>query len=266
MSGVASFVDVHCHLLPEIDDGSTSWDESLAMARLAVADGISTVIVTPHQLGSFSQNRGDAIRTRCKELQEFLQRHGVRLRVLPGADVRIEPEMIAAVGTGDVLTLADRHRHLLLELPHELFLPLDGLLVELESAGLQGILSHPERNRGILDRPATVDSLVDAGCLMQVTAGSLLGAFGNRVKGLSERLITAGLVHFVATDAHGSKARRPLLARAFDKVAALAGHETACELFCDNPSRVAAGRSVTPGRQKTTIRGFTGWFRRRKAG
>ena len=85
----AGFVDIHCHLLPGIDDGAKSWDESLAMARMAVADGITAIVVTPHQLGGFAHNRGPAIRQRTGELAELLARHEVPLTVLPGADVRI---------------------------------------------------------------------------------------------------------------------------------------------------------------------------------
>ena len=110
-------VDIHCHLLPAIDDGATDSAESLAMARLAVADGITTVIVTPHQLGNYGRNAGEAIRTQCRQLQEFLDGHGVALQVLPGADVRIEPDMIRRIRAGDVLTLADRRKHVLLEVP-----------------------------------------------------------------------------------------------------------------------------------------------------
>ena len=266
MPTLTPFVDIHCHLLPGIDDGAASWDESLGMARLAVADGISTVVVTPHQLGNYGQTQGETIRSKCRQLQELLNRHEVGLRVLPGADVRIEPEMIQLIRAGEVLTLADRRQYVLLELPHELYLPLDGLLRELAAAGLVGILSHPERNAGILDHPRIVESLVDAGCLMQVTTGSLLGAFGPYVKDFSEWLVRDQLAHFVATDAHGLKSRRPLLKRAYDRVLGLAGDEAALELCCGNPARVVAGETVTPGRRGPKRRRLTGWFQRRKAG
>jgi protein-tyrosine phosphatase len=262
---VLPLVDIHCHLLPDLDDGAADWDESLAMARMAVADGISTIVATPHQLGNFGQNDGESIRARCAELQELLDRHGVDLELLPGADVRIEPELIARIRTGDVVTLADHRRHVLLELPHELYLPMEGLLADLRAAGLAGILSHPERNLGILRRPRIVESLVDAGCLMQVTAGSLAGTFGPRSKRLCETLVAEGLVHFIATDAHGSRSRRPLLSGAFDRVAALAGDEAAVELCSENPARVAAGHRVPAGRRRSKPRGLAGWFRKRGA-
>src|SRR4051812_40707285 len=129
-----SLVDIHCHLLPEIDDGAKSCEESLAMARMAARDGIGTIVVTPHQLGNYRHNRGEAIREQTAQLQELLSANQIPLRVLPGADVRIEADMLSLLRSGEVLTLADRGRHVLLELPHELYMPLEPVLAELHGA------------------------------------------------------------------------------------------------------------------------------------
>ncbi len=258
------FVDIHCHLLPELDDGAGSWHEALAMARLAADDGISTIVATVHQLGNFAANRGDEIRAQAKRLQAMLSERGIPLKVLPGADVRIEPGMIGKIRTGEVLTLADRGRHVLLELPHEIYLPLDRLLVDLKRAGLTGILSHPERNQGITAQPGVVKFLVHAGCLIQVTAASLLGGFGARVQNVAESLVKQGLVHFVSTDAHSPRSRPPLLSEAYDRVAELASPSMATQWFCRNPAAVAAGRAVAPGPRKAATpvrRGWLSWSR-----
>jgi protein-tyrosine phosphatase len=260
------FVDIHCHIVPGLDDGSASPDESLAMARTAVTDGIAAIVATPHQLGNHRECRGAQIRERVARLQRQLDEQGVPLRVLPGADVRVEPDMIRLAQSGEVVTLADRGRHLLLELPHELYLPLDRLLSQLTRAGLVGILSHPERNEGILRKPEVLEPLVDSGCLMQVTAGSLVGTFGGQVQRLSETLIERGLVHFVATDAHGARSRRPLMRRAFERVVALADLATARELCCTNPVCVVEGRDVPAGRRRRGLWSFSRWFGRRRAG
>jgi protein-tyrosine phosphatase len=255
----ASFVDIHCHLLPGIDDGATDYEESLAMARLAVDDGTTTIIATPHQLGNFGHNRGDDIRRRVKELQQRLCEASVPLNVLPGADVRIEPDMAARLKSGDVLTLGDRRRHVLLELPHELYLPLEPVLEELWRYKLVGILSHPERNEGILRKPSVLSPLVDAGCLLQITAGSLCGTFGPACREMCERLLAEGLVHFVASDAHGPRSRRPLLRRAFERIAELADEMTAVALCSQNPAAVAAGDQVRGGR-RAVVRTKRRWF------
>jgi protein-tyrosine phosphatase len=248
------FTDIHCHLLPSIDDGAKNWDDSLAMARLASDDGIVTVIATPHQLGNFESNHGDDIWRRVIELQQRLDAAEIPLKVLPGADVRIESGMFDKLLNGDVLTLGDHRQHVLLELPHELYLPFEPILRELKSHGIVGILSHPERNEGILRRPEIVASLVDGGCLMQITAGSICGAFGPECQHLSEWLLAEGLVHFVATDGHGPRSRRPLIRKAFERVAELTSEALAIELCSENPAAVAAGKAVRLGRRAATRR------------
>jgi protein-tyrosine phosphatase len=255
------FVDIHCHLLPGLDDGAATLDEALAMAEMAVADGIGTIVATPHQLGNNAKNSGDAICAAVVQFQQHLNARRIPLRVLPGADVRIEPDLVRKIRTHEVLTLADRRRHVLLELPHDVYVPLDRLLADLASSGLVGILSHPERNRGILNQPSVLRPLVKQGCLLQVTASSLTGAFGSQIQRFSESLVEQGLVHFVSTDAHGTKARSPLLSQAFDRLKELAGLEAATNLCCRHPAAVAKGGSVPSGCHKPTKSAWAGWFR-----
>ena len=236
------------------------------MAEIAVSDGIQTVIVTPHQNGSYAHNRGDTIRQRADALQQHLDQHNVPLTVLPGADVRIEDGMIQSLQSGDVLTLGDLGKHVLLELPHELYFPLERVLSDLEGIDMVGVLSHPERNQGILKQPKLVESLVDEGCLMQITAGSLMGTFGRACQELSQWMLKRGLVHFIATDAHGPRSRRPLMRRAYEYTAELVGEESARALCCDNPAAVAAGEDVFVEPPRIKKMGFHSWFSWRKAG
>jgi protein-tyrosine phosphatase len=256
-------IDIHCHLLPELDDGARNWDEALAMAKMAVADGVTTVVVTPHQLGAFSENRGESIRARTLQLQQLLDRQGVALQVLPGAEVRIEPGLIPKIEAGDILTLAGRRRHVLLELPHDVYIPLERFVAELSSAGLVPVLAHPERNAGILARPEVLSPLLSNGCLLQITAGSLLGAFGPATQALAQRLISQGMAHFLATDAHGTKTRRPLLSRALEWVSKTLGSQLALDLCCRNPACVIAGRDITAPHQGAVKSHGRGWLWRR---
>jgi len=239
-----TFIDTHCHLLPGVDDGAANWDDALAMARLAVADGVSAAIVTPHQLGTNRQLDGPTIRAKTAHLQEFLNRNNVALRVLPGAEVRVEPDLIEKVRAGEVLTLADRGRYVLLELPHEVYLPLEEMLRDLRRADLVGVLAHVERNQGVLAQPAVVEPLVAAGCLLQVTAASLTGSFGPDVARLASRLVARGQVHFVATAAHGAKSRRPQMRAAFQKTVEVAGYQAACDLFHHHPAAILNDQSI----------------------
>lgn len=256
---MTKFVDIHCHLLPGIDDGARSMDDALAMARMAVDDGIGTIICTPHQLGNFGHNCGNDIRRRVLELQATLDQARLPLHVLAGADVRIESDMLQRIESGEVLTLGDRGRHVLLELPHELYLPLEPVLAELVGARMVGILSHPERNEGILRNPSVLAPLVDSGCLMQITAGSLVGTMGPACREMCERMLADGLVHFVATDAHSPKSRRPLIKRAYERVAELTDATTALDLCFTNPQCVAEGRAVCAGRRRV-VRPKRRWF------
>lgn len=263
-----SFIDIHCHLLPGIDDGSKSVDESLQMARLAVADGTSAIIVTPHQLANYSQNEGDAIRQATQQLQTTLDEQRIPLRLAPGGDVRIEEGMLRGLKEGRVMSLADHGRHVLLELPHELYVDLRPLLRALENARIQGILSHPERNQGLLARPKIVAELVEVGCLMQVTAGSLLGTFGPASKAMAEGMLAQGTVHFLATDAHGSQARRPLMRRGFERASELGGLPTAMTICCHNPRAVWDGQPIPPGKISAPApkkSWFSGWGSPRKS-
>jgi protein-tyrosine phosphatase len=254
------FIDIHCHLVPGIDDGPATWEESLAMARMAAADGIGTIVATPHQLGNFAGNDGPAIRGLVDELNRLLEDHAVPLAVLPGADVRIEEDLVGRIRRGEVLSLADQHRHVLLELPHELYFPLEPVLAQLERGAMAGILSHPERNQGLIKQPKLLRRLVDSGCLMQITAGSLMGGFGSASRVLAEWMLGEGLVHFVSTDAHGTRSRRPILSSAFARVVELTDEETAVDLCRAHPSAVVEGKGISGGKRRVKPRSATSWW------
>ncbi len=266
MNSIPPLVDIHCHPLPELDDGAANWDEALAMARLAVEDGIRCIVATTHQFGACANVHGDMIRDRAVQFQQKLNQQGVKLKILPGAEIRVEPDLVPRLKRGDLLSLADRRRHVLLELPHNVYFPIDRVLAELKTAGLTGILAHPERNQAFRSRPETLAALVHGGCLLQVTGGSLLGGFGPDVQKFTSQLIQQGLVHFVSTDAHGPRARRPLLAGAFRAVASLADEATAIDLLSRNPACVAEGQAVAPSRPALRRSPSKGWFSWRKAG
>jgi protein-tyrosine phosphatase len=266
MTEAGRFVDLHCHLLPGLDDGPASWPEAIGMAEMAVADGTGTIVATPHQLGSYGGNHGAAIRQHAARMEQQLATRKIPLCVLPGADVRIEPGLVSRILGGEVLTVADRKRHVLLELPHEIYLPLERLLADLKAAGMVGILTHPERNQGILGSPGVLRPLVERGCLLQVTAASLTGGFGERIRAFCEQLIRQEMVSFVSSDAHGTQSRGPGLGPAFRRVTELAGQPTAIALFRDNPARVVAGKAVEPAAAKAERAPWTKRFFWKRAG
>jgi protein-tyrosine phosphatase len=257
------FVDIHCHILPGIDDGAKHWDDALAMARLAADDGTTTIVATPHQLGSWSKNRGDEVRQLVAECNERIAAEKIPLTVLAGGEIRIEPALIEQLVTGELVTLGDHRRHVLLELPHELYFPLDGLMDELAARRITVVLAHPERNEGILRQPDFAVDLVDTGCLMQLTAGSLCGTMGPHVEEMAEWMIAEGLIHIVSTDGHGPRTRRPLMGRAHERICELADVATADDLCGRAPARIAAGRSVITGRRTIRRHRRASWWSRR---
>ena len=247
MSSKSTFTDIHCHIVPGIDDGSANLAESLAMARRAFADGTKFLIATPHQLGTNSQVSAEAIRQGVTDLQTTLNAEGVGVSVLPGADVRIEPELPKLVKQGKVLTLADKGKHVLLELPHETYFPLEPLLAALSRQGLVGILSHPERNRGIIKNPDVMWDVVEAGGLLQITAASLTGAFGRSPQKIAEMCVEERLIHFIASDAHDTKNRPFGMRDAYDTIIEMADEGLAELVCCKNPAKVVAGDEVAGG-------------------
>ena len=263
------FVDIHCHLLPDLDDGAENWQQMLEMARIAVRESIHTIIATPHQLGIHNQNHGELIRQRTQEVQRRLDHENIDLHVYPGADVRIEESLIEELLAGNVLTLADQGKHVLLELPHEIYFPLEPVLDALSSIGLTGILSHPERNQGLLHCREPLGTLVEKGCLMQITAGSLTGKFGKASQEFAEWMITHGLAHLVATDAHGHKSRGPLMRQPFQRIVELSDKETGWNLCAHNGARICLGQTIearTPNLNQPRRNGWFGRNRKRHPG
>lgn len=241
------FFDIHCHIIPEIDDGSANLAESIVMANQAIEDGTKSVVATPHQLGSNSRVTAEAIKTGVLSLRKELCSENIDLNIAPGADIRIDPELPKLLKQGKVLTLADQGKHVLLELPHDTYYPIDQLLKSLRKQGLVGILSHPERNRGIIKDPEVMWDVVEAGGLLQITAASLTGAFGSSCQEIAELAVDEGLVHFIASDAHDTKHRPFGMRDAYDTICVMAGEELADLVCCENPARVFEGDDVKGG-------------------
>jgi len=200
-------VDIHCHILPGLDDGSPDMATSIAMARLAAAAGISTVIGTPHWIEDEHETDPATVRQTAKDLQAELNGKAIPLTVLPGNEAFICPDLPDRVKTGDVLTLADRGTHLLLELPYE-DLPtyVDDVIFKLQLQGVTPVLAHVERYAYVRADWHVLDRWVQRGCLAQVNASSLDRARGDDV---AQDLMDRGLVACTATDAHDATHRVP---------------------------------------------------------
>lgn len=213
-------IDIHCHILPGIDDGPGNIKDALKMARLAVKDGVRTIIATPHCFDGVYDCQNHDIVSICEEFNIVLYSEKIPLVVLPGAEIRLTPELPTEIEQGRVLTLADSNQAVLLELP-EMFIPqsVSRVIWLLRESGLRTIIAHPERNTMILTNNAIINELITAGAEFQLTAGSLLGEFGSPSMKVALQLLHREGQCYIASDGHCIKKRKPLLSKAL-KVAA----------------------------------------------
>jgi protein-tyrosine phosphatase len=231
-------IDLHCHLLPGIDDGSKDLGMSLAMARMAAADGISTIACTPHILPGVYNNNGPAIRRAVTRLSQSIEKAGLTISIVAGADVHIAPDLNVQLNDGRSLTLNDS-RYFLLEPPHHVLPPrLEDLIFGLQAAGYIPILTHPERLSWIEGHYDLIRRLGASSVLMQITAGSVMGRFGRRPRYWAQRMLDEGVCHLLATDAHNTEQRAPRMADARDLVAQRLGDEEATNLVLRRPQGI----------------------------
>jgi protein-tyrosine phosphatase len=257
----ARFVDMHCHLLPRLDDGAASLEESCRMASLAVDDGIAGIVVTPHQMGIYRAITAEKIRMATRQLRTDLSEQGIQLNLHPGAEVRIESDLFERIEDGTIMTIADQRKFVLIELPHDMYIPLPAILERLGRMNITAILAHPERNAGIHRDPSILRDIIRRNCALQITAGSLKGMFGHTSQRVALDMIRKGLVHFVATDAHGADCRRPILSTAWDVVRRLAGDDFARVVCHDNPRAIVTAGDMAIVTPKPRARKRT-WFHR----
>ena len=234
-------VDIHCHILPALDDGAKSFDESLKMAEMAIEDGITHVVATPHSNSEFRFNF-DVVRERRNELQAKL---GDRLQLATGCDFHLSMENLEQIRACPANYTINQRRYLLIEFADFAIPPgTEETLQGLQSLGLSLIITHPERNPLIRTHPQRLERWVQLGCYVQVTAQSLLGRWGETPRKQVEAWLDQKIVHFFASDAHNT-AQRPLrLKEAYTEVAQRWGESLAQSLFRENPLAAFEGREL----------------------
>jgi protein-tyrosine phosphatase len=241
----ATFTDVHCHCLPGLDDGPRDVSAALALCRALAADRIATVVATPHQLGRYDgRYNAKTIRQAVTQLNELLTEAQVSMNILPGADIRIDERIEDLVRSDEIVTVADGGRHLLLELPHEVFIDPEMLLARLTEGGLCGVITHPERHMFLAERPQYVRRWVSYRPCLQITAGSFLGGFGRRSQEAAWAFLKEPLPLVVATYAHDTAGRAPCMSQAYQLLRRYVGRDEADILCVENPRRLVAGESL----------------------
>ncbi len=235
---LGALIDLHCHLLPGIDDGANDVETAIKMAEAFVADGVTVVACTPHILPGLYHNSGPQIRQDTAWLQRVIMERDIPLKLVTGADNHVVPDFLAGLRSGKLLSLADT-RYVLVEPPHHVAPPrLEELFFSLISAQYVPILTHPERLTWISSHYAAITRLNTAGVWFQITAGSLAGDFGRNARYWAERLLDEGRAHLLATDAHDLKARPPRLSRGRELAARLVGEIEAENLVVTRPRGV----------------------------
>lgn len=238
-------IDIHCHLLPGIDDGAKDLATSLEMARMAVADGVTTIVCTPHIMPGVYDNTPADIRQRVEALSGELEKADIPLTLLPGCDAHMRPDFVQALRTDGIQPIGTG-RYVLFEPPHNVAPPrIEDALFNISAAGWIPILTHPERLSWIEDKYPLLAVLVQAGVLMQVTAASITGVFGERPRYFAERMLSEGLVHVVASDAHNTRRRTTRMSQAVERLRELVGGEEAGHLVYSRPKIVIENGPVS---------------------
>lgn len=238
-------IDLHCHILPNVDDGSQSLEESLEMGEQALKDGIETIVATPHTLNGVNTNGVEEVLSGVAALQETLSANHLDLKLHPGADIHLCTDMVARINNGEACTIDDAGKYILLELPSQM-IP-NGVKDEIFALKLNGItpiITHPERNTMVQHDPGVLYELVQMGALAQVTAMSLTGDFGEFIGQVSATLLRYRLVQIIASDAHSAKDRPPVLSGAVEQAAEiLRDYKAAEHMVTSVPAAILSGRT-----------------------
>jgi len=233
-----SMIDIHCHILPEIDDGPNTFDESLAMARLAAADGIYVIVATPH-LNEKLYNPIEISR-RVSWLNHLLRNEKIQVTILPGGDVSVlfKPDEVQGFSINDT-------KYILVDFPHT-HLPQNAaeILSQYVVSGYKPIITHPERNPSIIANPKLLLDLLGNNIYVQITAGSLIGEFGTEALQCAQHLLRSGVVDLIATDAHSTTQRKPQLSLGVKAAAEIVGAETAQRMVFGTPAKIISGLAL----------------------
>ncbi|QEA50373.1 tyrosine-protein phosphatase [Leuconostoc lactis] len=237
-------IDLHSHLLPDIDDGSASMRASLRMAREAVAEGIDAMLMTPHHMnGQYNNPKADVVAL-TENFQSMLDQEGVPLQVFPSQEVRINGELLEALTADEILFADEGNRFLLLEFPDDDVPTYSAdMIFNLMQRGITVQIAHPERNAKLMAQPEILYQLVERGAIAQITASSYVGAFGKKVQKFTEAIVSHNLGHVFVSDVHDLPNRTYNMQAAFDKLRKKQGAGIS-DLFALNAEAIIDGRPI----------------------
>ncbi|SDQ14769.1 tyrosine-protein phosphatase [Virgibacillus salinus] len=240
-------IDIHCHILPNVDDGPSTLPQSIEMAKQAVDQGIHTIIATPHHKNGRYTNNKESILRNIEHLNNKLMEVDIPLTILPGQEPRIYGDLLNDLTSEDILPLNRNTKYVFVELPtSEVPRYTRQLLFDIQMAEYIPIIVHPERNKRIIEHPSILYDFVRTGALTQITAASFVGKLGKNIQKLSHKLIDANLTHFIASDAHNTTTRDFHLYEAYQTLRNEYGSETFYQ-FMENSQLLIEGKTVIRG-------------------
>lgn len=237
-------IDLHCHILPGLDDGAKTIQDSLEMARQAVREGITAIVASPHHRNHHYINRKSIIEQKVAELNHVLQQENIPLEILVGQENRIVGELAEDLGTTDDIATVNHKNYLLIEFPTN-HVPnySEQLFYQLQMLGLTPVIVHPERNTAITEDPDKLYQLIEKGAISQVTAASIAGAFGKKIQKFSLQLLESNLSHVIASDAHNVTNRSFKMREAFSVIEKEFGNDMVYMLQ-ENAALIAEGNMI----------------------
>lgn len=236
-------IDLHCHYLPGIDDGAQTLEESLELARAAVAAGITMAVMTPHVHPGRYENTAASVSKLCAAFQRVLSHQHIPLQVRAGGEVRISADIMPMIDSAEIPFLGelDGYRIMLLEFPHShLLMGADKLVNWLLGRRIRPLIAHPERNKDVMRSVDRIEPFVQMGCLLQLTGASIIGQFGKPAQECAREIIERNWASVVATDAHNLRHRPPNLDLAYKALVEIGGDIFAQQLTQETPAAIVA--------------------------
>jgi protein-tyrosine phosphatase len=232
--------DLHVHLLAGLDDGPRTWSDAIEMCRQLVSEGCAHSVALAHQSERWPLTP-EQIRGAAAALAERLEAEGVPLRVVPSAEIMAVPELALSWSAGRYLSVADRGKYLLVEMPNQVFVDLRRVVSDLACVGMRVILAHPERHQEFLHDAGRIEELIELGCLVQTSSASVTdprcSADGKAIRDWFKR----GCVHLLGSDGHSPRSRRPQLAAAADRIRRWVGTAEAERICATNGQKILDG-------------------------
>ena len=238
-------IDIHCHILPNVDDGSESLEESITMAKIAESEGITKIVNTSHCHFDFKYKKGNELKLELEKFNQALKEENINIEVLLGNELYYTSDLIERFDELDFFSM-NNSKYILMEFsPINFPKNIEDVIYEIKIRGYIPIIAHAERYKQVQEDVNIVLDCIKEGALIQVNSSSILGKNGEKAEDTSKKLLDNNMVHFVATDAHSSNRRRPLIKDSYNYILKNYGKEVSEKLFIENPTAVIENRDIS---------------------